>query len=335
MNIETTERRCQNSIVIDILRKSKSKICHYLKINYKQFDITLNSFKIRSKLSGYNNQVYLIDFFDDEGELIGAFCLKYSEDDKNKSGLILEAKILKLLYSNKVGCPKLIHSGVLTQDNVSYIVTEVVRGTRVIDSCLDIEAAQIIFNVIKSHELILHNNIKTFDSLPIMKNLYQKIDFEKKISLLIKSFVPNLVINESLRFLNHYLNNKYMINGRTIVTDRTPENIFKDQNNNIILIDFSTIRIGSEFDNWIQFIDYPQLHHLCEEEDLFRLFFKNKNISIKNYNFFYTASIYTNLLQGIFTYNKNHKLGMRYFKNVNDSFEKLMKNKSVLIDFRH
>ena len=98
------------------------------------------------------------------------------------------------------------------------------------------------------------------------------------------------------------------------------------------MVDFSTVRIGTQFDNWIQFIEDPKGKFSCSQEELIQLFFKKIIWKKKELKFFYSASIYTNLLQGIFTYKKNPQLAMEYFRKVNYSYIKLTGENNILVD---
>lgn len=324
-----------HSLVLQILKKSKNRISSYLEIDDYQFEDVLSRFVVRTELSGHNNQICLVDFFDNKGNFLSGACVKYSLGEKMKSGLALEANILSLLSLNKKICPKLLDSGILEQDNVSYIITEIIRGTLTNHSDLSIEKASLVLDVVQLHEAVLLDNIQIWDTASTFNDLYKKTDFKKKVTTFLTGFVPGSVINDSLSFLNYYLNHERTISRRVIVTDRSVENIFQNQNGDIVMIDFSTIRVGTQFDNWIQFIDDPRITLSCKKEDLVNLFFKRNKLNTKDLKFFYAASVYTNLLHGIFTYEKNPRLGINYFKNANESFMKLKNKKSTLIDISH
>ena len=149
-----------------------------------------------------------------------------------------------------------------------------------------------------------------------------------------KRFTPHLKVKNSYSFLNKYLNDISVIE-KTIVTDRSADNIFIGENNHIIMIDFSTVRIGIQFDNWIQFIDDPRAKFICSKDELVTIFFNKKSLNENVMDYYYAASIYTNLLQGIFTYKKNPTLSMYYIDNANGAFENFIKKKGVLIDTSH
>ncbi len=325
-----------NAIASQILEKSKNIISLYLKINSEQFQSTLQNAVIRKKLSGHNNQVHLVDFFDGNGNILGSVCLKYSLNEKLQSGLITEANILKILHSENINiCPKIIDLDTLVESNITYIVMETANGNLINCLSLKIETMNKIFDLILFHESVLLEKASYLNSPSVVRDLHRKINFNNKITKLLTSFVPNFTIKNSLSFLNYYLNSKHAISQRAIVTDRSVENIFQNKNNDIILIDFSTIRVGTQFDNWIQFIDDPRASFSFPKEDLITILFERNKLNTKLVKLFYSASVYTNLLQGIFTYEKNPKLGINYFKNANKSFSMLKKKKGVLIDISH
>lgn len=324
-----------NLLVLRILKESKKEISSYLKINNKQFDNIIHNLVIRAELCGHNNQIYLIDFFDDRKNLIGDVCLKYSLKLEKKEGLQVEFNILNILRANNIFCPSVIDANFSNEQNSPYILMETVKGKNVNDHDLDIQEAESILDAIQLHELVLRNNLQTPQLLSSIPDLHKEIDFEDKLSNLLSIFTPGFITKDSFDFLNHYLNNPEAIKKRIIVTDRSVENIFIGRDNQIIMVDFSTIRVGTQFDNWIQFIDDPRITFSCSKEDLISLFFKKNNLQKKELNSFYASSIYTNLLQGIFTYQKNPQLGIGYINNANNSFKKLTKKKSVLIDIGH
>ncbi len=322
-----------DTVISYIFKISKKELSKYLGVEEDYFEnIDPKQYKIKSALSGHNNQVYLIDFYDSKSNLLGGICLKYSFNEEMKSKLQLEAKILNTLRENKLSCPQVLCANFLDKFSCSYILMEVIEDQSVINTILNIKDAEKILKVIQKHELILSNNLDVFESIPsISLGLNQKIDFEKKLLEFLQEFLPHLIIRHPLDFLNQYLNKNSVLIKRKIITDRSAENILKHENNKITMIDFSTFRVGTEFDNWIQFIDDPKIKFSCSHEELVDLFLKKNNLSEEK-DVFYVASIYTNLLQGIFTYKKNKKLGIDYISKVNESFEKFTNKKGLLID---
>lgn len=318
-----------------ILRNLGNKICSYLNIRDNKIEELLNNFTIKSELSGHNNQICLLEFYDNQKMFLGDICLKYSLEKKKMKGLQTEFNILNILRTNNILCPNIIDANFSNERNPSYILMETIKGRCVNDHDVDIQEAESILDIIQSHESVLLNNLQALQSSTIISDLYQKIDFENKLSDFFLNFAPDFIIKDSFNFLNQYLNDIEMLRKRVIVTDRSVENIFIDENNRIVMIDFSTIRIGTQFDNWIQFIDDPRVTFSCAKEELVTLFLKKNNLSGKDLDSFHASSIYTNLLQGIFTYRMSPQLGISYINNANNSFKKLTKKKGVLIDISH
>jgi len=334
-NGETEKSEPIDKIVMNILRNLDNKICSYLNIKDIQIEELLNNFTIKSESSGYNNQICLIDFYDEQKNFLSDVCLKYSLEKEKRRGLQTEFNILNILRANNVLCPSIMDANFSDERNLSYILMETIKGKRLDDHDVSIQEAESILDIIQSHESILLDNLQVLQSSAFISNLYQEIDFENKLSGFLLNFAPDFLIKDSFKFLNQYLNDIETLRKRAIVTDRSIENIFINKNNRIIMIDFSTVRVGTQFDNWIQFIDDPRITFLCAKEKLITLFFKKNGLSEKDLDSFYASSIYTNLLQGIFTYRKNFKLGSGYVNNANNSFKKLTKKKSMLIDISH
>lgn len=333
--MKNTESRIGKKIITIVFTKSKENICHYLGVMHDQFKDILKNIVIYSEISGHNNQVCLIRCYSKK-KLVGTLCLKYSFNKKGGAGLVLESNILKILRDGKTSVPEILGSGSLSKLDFTYVLMESIRGTRVTDLNLNKKEINEVISNIQEHEKILNNNWKKFKNQYISEELYKKINFEKKISVYMHDYLPDFNVLNSLNFLNKYLNSKEVISERRIVTDRSTENIFlKKENREIVFIDFSTVRIGTKFDNLIQFIDDPLANFSCSKEKLVDIFFKKNNLKHSDLKLYYATSVYTNLLQGIFTYKKNHKLGINYFRNANDSFMKLRNKKSVLVDLRH
>lgn len=318
-----------------ILKDSEMKIFAYLHSKSISVSKISKNFKIKSRIYGHNNQIYLIDLYNDQKKPAINICLKYSIGIKKREELKKEFILLDILHKNNMPCPAIIASNFSSKNNISYILLETVEGECVSNYQIDIQKAGLILDSIRIHESILLNNIKTFNSISIISNLHKKIDFEKKLLDFISNFAHNFIVKDSLNFLNKYLNNTDIRNNRTIITDRSAENIFINRDEKITMIDFSTIRIGTQFDNWIQFIDDPRITFLCSKNDLITLFFNKNSLSKNDTSYFYAASVHTNLLQGIFTYSQNPKLGTQYISNANDAFKRLTKRKGVLIDINH
>lgn len=306
-------------------------MCLFLNIESGRSNELLDNFVVESKLSGHNNEISIISFYNTKKVLLGKACLKYSLEQRDK--LQLESTILSVLKSNNIVCPVVIDSVLDTIDSPS-ILMEVVSGTLASDLLLNPLTAESVLDTIQAHESILKDNLGALQAVNEVIDLEKEIDFEKKLIDYFEKFAPHFKIMSSFNFFNNYLNDFNIIK-RSIVTDRSADNIFIGENNKIIMIDFSTLRIGTQFDNWIQFIDDPRVKFSCSKEELKKLFFRKNNLPKSILDFYYVASVYTNLLQGIFTYKKNPELSMQYINNANDAFEKFNKKKGVLIDISH
>ncbi|MDD4354130.1 MAG: hypothetical protein PHN56_06780 [Candidatus Nanoarchaeia archaeon] len=312
---------------------SREEICAFLNIQTEALkDITTN-LVVNKKLSGHNNDIFIIDFYNTKTELLSRACLKYSSDIEHGDRLKIESEILRILTSKDVACPKLINTGIDRKGNL-FILMEAVEGDRANSRMLDIKMAESILDIIKAHESVLSDNLNILKSFNEKLNLDKEVDFENKLSSFLKRFTPHLNVKNSYGFLNKYLNDLSVIK-KTIITDRSADNIFINENGHVSMIDFSTVRIGTQFDNWIQFIDDPRAKFSCSKEELILMFFRKNNFNEDVINYYHAASIYTNLLQGIFTYQKNPELSMQYIDNANSAFESFTKKKGVLIDSSH
>jgi len=211
---------------------------------------------------------------------------------------------------------------------------EVIKGEGVDSRVLDIQTAELILDIIQVHESVLLDNLDILKTSDEKFDLDKEVDFDNKLSSFLKNFTPHFKIKNSYRFLNEYLNSLDVIK-KTIITDRSADNIFIREDGQIIMIDFSTVRIGTQFDNWIQFIDDPRAKFSCSKDALVKKFFVKNNLNEDKINHYHVASVYTNLLQGIFTYQKNPTLSMQYINNTNSAFADFTKKKGVLIDTGH
>ncbi len=316
-------------LVENALHIFAEKICVFFDITPSKFEELLKNTVIDSKLSGHNNDVYTINFYDNQRILIGQICLKRASMKDVKNRLKIESDIMRLLSLGGIKCPKIIDTGV-GDDDTPFILMETIDSQSTSSFVLNIALCGQILDTIQAHELILSSNLTQLQSAYNDIDLQKTVDFESKLAGLLKNILPTFDIHD-LYDLNKYLNDPEVIK-KTIITDRSGDNIFVDGHNEITMIDFSTIRVGTQFDNWIQFIEDPRMQFSCDKEELIQLFFTKNNLSESKINFFYAASIYTNLLQGIFTYKKNTQLAIKYFENANNSFRKLRQSNNLLID---
>ncbi len=323
-----------DKIVTIALQNLGHKLCLHFQVESDRTEELLQNFTIKSESSGHNNQICLIDFYDNKKNFIGDICLKYAFEQERKEDLQIELNILNILQTNNILCPSIVDAN-FSHKNPSYILMETIKGRCINKQIINLEEARGILDVIQSHESVLLDNLLILQSSVDISYLDREIDFEKKLSDFLINFAPNFIARSSFDFLNSILNHSAVIKKRSIVTDRSAENIFIDENNQISMIDFSTIRIGTQFDNWIQFIDDPRATFSCTKEELITTLFKKNGLLENELVSFYASSIYTNLLQGIFTYRKSPRLGIDYINNVNNSFKKLMNKKCVLIDIIH
>ncbi len=321
-------RQKEKDLIKEMILISGEKICIFLNIESNRYKELVDNFVVESKSFGHNYDVFFISFYDTKKVLLSTVCLKSSFKREDK--LETESTILNLLKANNIRCPKIINSGHNKKEE-SFILMEAINTKNMHDCIVDIRASEEVLNTIQQHELVLTNNVNLLKFFKYNLNSHKKIDFKEKLVSFLKEYIPKFKIKESLAFLNYHLNKPDFIK-RTIITDRSIDNVFFDNNNQITMIDFSMIRIGTQFDNWIQFTQDPRARFSCSQEELIKLFFKKNNLSKSKLNFYYVSSIYTNLLQGIFTYQKNQELSKKYIDNVNDIFMKFRKRKGVLID---
>lgn len=326
-----TEINNDESIMNTVL-DSREKACAFFNIKPDAAKGIADNLVIETRLSGHNNDIFIIDFYNVQTKLLGKICLKYSSEIDPKNKLKMESDILEVLNSRGVMCPKLINTGINREDK-PFILMEAIKGDGVNDRVLDIQTAELILDIIQVHESVLSDNLDILKFYDEKLDLGKEVDFENKLASFLKHFTPHFRVKNSYGFLNEYLNNLDIIK-KTVVTDRSADNIFIGEGGQIIMIDFSTVRIGTQFDNWIQFIDDPRAKFSCSKEELLKMFFAKNNLSEDIINYYYVASIYTNLLQGIFTYQKNPALSIQYINNANSAFVNFTK-KGVLIDASH
>lgn len=312
---------------------SGEKVCAFLNIKTDTPKDIIDNLVIETKLSGHNSDIFIIDFYNAQTKFLGKACLKYSSEIEHKNRLKIESDILEILNSKGVRCPKLIDTGIKREGN-PFILMEAIKGDEVDGRVLDIQKAELILDIIQVHESVLLDNLDILKLSDEKLDLDKEVDFEKKLSSFLKRFTPHFRIKNSYSFLNEYLNNLDIIK-KTITTDRSADNIFIGEGGQIIMIDFSTVRIGTQFDNWIQFIDDPRAKFSCSKEELMKMLLAKSNLNEDTINYYYIASIYTNLLQGIFTYQKNPVLSIQYINNANNAFTNFIKKKGVLIDTGH
>lgn len=312
---------------------SGERVCAFLNIKTDTPKDIIDNLVIETKLSGHNNDIFIIDFYNTQTKFLGKACLKYSSEIESKNRLEIESDILEILGSKGIRCPKLISRGI-NREKKPFILMEAIKGDRVDGCVLNIQTAELILDIIQAHESVLSDNLDIIKLSDEKLDLDKEIDFENKLSSFLKHFTPHCRVENSYSFLNEYLNNLNVIK-KTIITDRSADNILIGENGQIIMIDFSTVRIGTQFDNWIQFIDDPRAKFSCSKEELMKMFFAKSNLNEDIIDNYYAASIYTNLLQGIFTNQKNLALSIQYINNANSAFVNFTKKKGVLIDIGH
>ncbi len=237
-----SEKTEAGKLVGELMPVFSEKICLHFDVELDNAGVLKNNFFVKSELSGHNNQICLIDFFDAQKRYIGESCLKYSIKEE-KDYLQIESKILDLLYSNNILCPVIIDTG--SRNDFSYILMETIKGDCLSNKIIDIKIANLVFDAIHQHESVLLDNIEILKQLGLFSDLSKEIDFESKLVNFLQKFMPNFTIKKQLDFLNHHLNQPDVIAKRRIITDRSAENIFIDENNQLIMIDFSTVRIGT------------------------------------------------------------------------------------------
>lgn len=202
----------------------------------------------------------------------------------------IEYDILQELYAfDRTLVPAVVHH------NKEFMFLTPAKG-KPITKC-DKKTAELIIGKIKLHENALWN----------LSN--NKIDFKVKVKRYLKENKIPFKIN-NLDFLDH-LNEPEVRKHRVLCTDRVGRNIFKS-GKHITFIDFDAVRIGTEYDNILQFLDDPQIEFNFKVDSLLK-----PSLTL------HTARCYTNLLQGIFVYKRDKPLALAYFRNANRAYKKI------------
>lgn len=287
--------------------------------------------EIQPILGGHNSRIFLVTFFDKKRNVLGRINVKFPINERAADNLLLERHILSLLgpASSEPIVPKAVGSTVLENEN--YNLLEYVAGQPITGMSVDLVFAEKVLNSILTHEQILD---KKFDTLQhfhaISNNLLRRINYSHKIGRAIQEHAPHLNLSAPLEFLNTLLNQKSELKNRKLITDRSGGNILVTKNNKIAFIDFSTVRIGTRFDNWVQFIDDPRISFSCSREQLIQLFFKKNDLihTHRELSLFHAASLYTNLMQSIFTHKKDPELSGAYLERANNAYTALTGKKT-------
>lgn len=315
-----------------VFLKSNKDIRLYLKIKNKSRKVFPISYRAVKFTSGHRAGIALIELIDCECRVLGTVCIKYTFESVHN--LQTEFKILKLFSENDILVPSAICFNHIVNLHLSYIIMEKVNGKNLRNTKFDKKMIQNLLRITEKHQEILKTNLHLLGLSSLQKRLNNKIDFEAKIRRYINDNPSPIRIHSSLSFLNKWLNTDTAVKKRTIVTDRSGENIIRSRNH-LVFIDFSTLREGTEIDNMIQFFNDPRIMSKRSFHDFFE-----KNILNQKYKnsleYFYTASIYTNILQGIFTYRNNPQISLQYFKTVNYYYRKFSRDKKgMLVDINH
>lgn len=320
-----------DNFFFNVLKSFKLEICEYLKLNENSADLLLDNLEVKEELSGCNNYICLLGFYNSRDNRYGSFCLKHCLSTEKELQLKKEVHVLRLLNSHNFKCPRVIGYKSSIDRFTPCILMECVSGLSLNKIKLSLTQVHLVIDKIVEHQLIIRNNLITLSSFISEDDFGEYIDYELKIKKYLENSNTGFGICNSLGFLNKYLNNKKVIDERVVVTDRSAENIILNDCEEIAFIDFSTLRIGTKFDNIIQFIDDPRISLPIDKELLVKKLFTKFGFSEIEIKYYYAASVYTNLLQGIFTHNKNPDIANDYIKNANIAFESLVNKKSVLI----
>jgi len=81
---------------------SGEKICSFLGIQSNTPKDIMDNLVVKTKLSGHNNEIFIIDFYNTQTEFLGKACLKYSSDIEHNNGLRIESDILEILNARDV-----------------------------------------------------------------------------------------------------------------------------------------------------------------------------------------------------------------------------------------
>ena len=118
----------------------------------------MDNLVVNTKLSGHNNDIFIIDFYNTETEFLGRACLKYSSDIEYGDRLKIESEILRILNRKGVACPKLINTEINRKGDL-FVLMEAIEGERTDARILDIKTIELILDMIQTHESVLLDNL--------------------------------------------------------------------------------------------------------------------------------------------------------------------------------
>ena len=87
------------------------KMCALLNIEPGRAHELLDNFVVESKLSGHNNEISFLNFYNTEKVLLGRACFKGTAERKKESKLQIESVVLNILKSEDIACPMMIDIG--------------------------------------------------------------------------------------------------------------------------------------------------------------------------------------------------------------------------------
>jgi len=311
-------------IIDSILEQSKDVLSVRYGIKIQNF-----SFVVRETNGGLNSVVYVVELFNRNVATATIAIKLFSQ--KNQENSQIEYDIVTVLYSTKsfVAEPLFQYSG--NESIPPYNIMEYVEGVVLSETPIVFVEGKKIIDLIRSHQEILQTHKTLFSGKSFYKNINNFIEYEKKIEQLANQYLTDVALVVVPTGINTLLNSMVIMNQRSIVTDRSSANCVRTLENEFYLIDFSTVRIGTIFDNFLQWLDDPKTLLTDTDREALVEYVQDSYTTITK-DQYYAAALYTNFLQAVFNREGNKTISNLYIKKVNYYYQMLYKTKGILLD---
>jgi hypothetical protein len=290
----------------------------------EQFSITLEQSKGKYGHKAEVSEVRIIskELFD--SNIIIKIEEQSAESDYSSGSV--ESKIYSKLKKAGVFCPEPISSGILEHNSVA--VYEYLQGEPLSQVQITMEVLRGVISTTGKVQAVLKKSLTKDEKNAVVEASAKSQYYSQKIIERLKEGMGLSISKKALLPIDQYLKQQHLQSHKTITSDRHSNNFnYSQQNNRMGVIDFNVLRENFPQEDWVWFIDDPNIKTDLTREQMIKEYVKeNKKLnSHEQEKIFHYIATYRNLLMAAARYKDTaqKEISYHHVKRAKESAKKI------------
>lgn len=273
-----------------------------------------------SDLGGHSHGAFLLIIRTETGSR--KFVFKSCEDMDMRSKKVLTTEFLliqSLAKDSTILTPQALEQVFLNDHQ--FFFYEFIVGNRLDSENITQETARRIAEQTRRVQKKLVE-ISIADTRLIRQELEEPINHAHKIAKYLTSAFKKELPLSSLKYINRVLSAPQRRKLRTLISDRNPLNWIRQADGHLVSFDYDLIKIGYCYEDWILFIDRPELKTNLTRDELIEIFFTQSQLHYHtkiHYEGFHVNAVAQNLIQASLFLNMDRAKSLHYLERAQNS----------------